>query len=150
MEVSTTDGLGFDVKPDDTDALAVARDAWNKLTPAQRELTYASVLQRKDLWPYRVNLTQTFDLGRGVRVKKGDAVILMGVTKGELSVITEKTSTGFEVSVQDTDLLDQARKYVDDKNRPPSRVAEEFKGRLVKPAAASQPHSIRTPCLVIT
>src|SRR5579872_2939772 len=55
IALASPDGrLSFAAKPEDTDALAVARETWGKLTPAQRTLTYSALLSRTDLWPYRV------------------------------------------------------------------------------------------------
>lgn len=127
-----TAGISFGTNPADTDVLAVANAQYAKLTPAQRELTYASLLQRKDLWPYRVALTEPLDLGNE-RMPQGAQVVLLGVEKGRLSLLWEKTKTGFELEVKSTDLLAQARKFVEDRQAIPSRVAEELKGKLINP-----------------
>jgi hypothetical protein len=71
IALSTADGkTSFTAKPEDTDALTVARDAWKKLTPAQRELTYAALLRRPDLWPYRVAGREPFDLGAPIKLPR--------------------------------------------------------------------------------
>lgn len=128
-------GMGFTVKPEDTDCLEVAQAEWNALSPSQRQITYATAVQRRELWPYRVALTEPIELsGPDGRLPVGHQVVLMGVDRtGKLSVITERTSTGFEIPVETTDLLQQVRKYVDDPSGPPSRVAGELAGRLVNP-----------------
>jgi len=105
-------GMSFSVSPEDTDCLAVARAQWSALTPAQRELTYTSILTRKDLWPYKVALTEPIELGRpdGV-LQPGTQVVLFDLDKsGKLSLITERTRTGFELEADATDLLAQVRK----------------------------------------
>ena len=88
IEVGTTTGknFAFDVKPDDTDVLEAARVAYAKLTLKQRALTYAKIFQDQDLWPYRVTLKSTLDLGGGRRVGKGDQVILRGIKGRQLEV----------------------------------------------------------------
>jgi len=129
-----TAGLSFGTNPADTDVLAVANAQYSKLTPAQRDLTYASLLQRTDLWPYRVALTEPVDLGNE-RLPKGAQAILLGVEKGKLSLLWEKTKTGFELDVPLTDLLAQARTFVENKDAIPSRVGEELKGKLVNPVS---------------
>lgn len=127
-----TSGISFGTSPADTDALAVANAAYAKLTPAQRALTFASLLQRKDLWPYRVALVEPIELGNE-RIPAGAKAVLLGVEQGELSLLWEKTRTGFELDVQLTDLLAQARTFVADTSAIPSRVAEELQGKLVDP-----------------
>jgi len=94
IQLRTTDGrTTFAAEPDETDALAVASEAYAKLTPKQRELTYPSLVQRKDLWPYRVALTQTFDLGGGKTLRQGDPLRLMDVQPGKLFVLAEEIKT---------------------------------------------------------
>ena len=125
-------GMGFAVRPEDTDCLAVARAVHAALTPAQRQLSYTSILARKDLWPYRVALTEPIELGPpdGV-LPPGYQVVLLDVDKrtGKLSLVTEKTRTGFDLEAEATDLLAQVRKAV--LEGPPSRMAAEMEGRLV-------------------
>ncbi len=55
--VASADGrYRFAVKAEDTDILQLAGDTAAHLSPAQRDLTIASVLRRPELWPYRVTL----------------------------------------------------------------------------------------------
>lgn len=144
----STDGrLRFTVKPEDTDLVALANAAWSKLTPQQRALTYASVLQRQDLWPYRVALTARVELNGGsIVLHPGDQVILLSVEQGQLLVAAEKYNLSFDVEPRQTDLLGQARKYVADKDGAPSRIAEELRGKLVNPTTgASASLEVKTP-----
>ena len=91
VELSTLDDkLQFTVRPEQTDLLDVANAAYAKLTPKQRELNYVTLLTRRELWPYRVKVTQTFDLGRNGRVKPGDEVILLKAERAKLHVLEEK------------------------------------------------------------
>ncbi|HJQ97353.1 MAG TPA: thioredoxin-like domain-containing protein [Candidatus Polarisedimenticolaceae bacterium] len=126
-------GMGFSVRPEDTDCLAVAQAAWGALTPAQRELTYRSIATRKDLWPYKVALTEPIELGApDGRLQPGTQVVLFDADKsGKLHLITERTRTGFDLEPDATDLLAQVRKAVVD--GPPSRMAGEMENRLVNP-----------------
>lgn len=137
--VTTADGrLRFSVKPEDTDLLALANAAWSQLTPAQRGLTYASLLQRQELWPYRVALTATVELNGGsIALHPGDKVILIGVEQGQLLVGSEKLNTSFDVEPRQTDLLAQARKYVAGPDGAPGRIAEELQGKLMNPVTGS-------------
>ena len=151
VELSALDDkTQFTATPEETDVLTAANEVYAGLTPKQRELSYASLANRKELWPYRVKITQSFDLGRGQRVQAGDEAVLLNIERGKLFVMAEKFRTTYDVAPQATDLLAQARKFVEDKNGAPSRVAGELEGKLVnsvtgKPEsldAASQPRYI--------
>lgn len=132
--------VNFGTSPTDTDALAVANAAYAKLTPAQRTVTFASLLQRRELWPYRIALVEPIDLGNE-RVPAGAKVVLLGVEK-DLSLLWQTSKTRFELDVQRTDLLAQARTVVADKPAIPSRVAEELQGKLVDPVGGKPRRSM--------
>lgn len=137
VELETPDGRSIlTTKAEDTDVLAAAQDAWKKLTPEQRSLTYTSLLQRKDLWTYRVKLTQTQHLSGG-DLKAGEAVILVGVEGNDLLLCSEKGNFLFNAQPRHTDLLDSARKLMVDKNAFPGRVTEDLQGKLVDPISGS-------------
>lgn len=140
IQLRTTDGrTTFAAEPDETDVLEAAREGYAKLTPKQRELTYPFLVQRKDLWPYRVVLTQTFDLGGGKALRQGDQLRLMDVQPGKLFVLAEEIKTTFQVVPQATDFMAQARKFVEDEQAGPRLVVmqklgeekQRVQGRLV-------------------
>ena len=126
----------FDAPVDHTDLLAVAQAAAKKLTPEQRALTYAQLLQRKDLWTYRVKLTAPQQLSGG-ELKAGESAILVGVEGSDLLVAYEKGNFLFNVAPRDTDLLDSARQLLVDQQAFPSRVAGDLQGKLVDPRNGS-------------
>ena len=144
--VGSLDGkISFGTKPTDTDALAVANAAYARLTPKQRELTYAAILKRPELWPWSVKLTEAFDVGRK-RFNKGDTVYLMNVKKGDLVVVPPTFDQHFEVKPNETDILAYARKYVDDPAGAPGRLNEELRGKLINAATgAPAPLSTNAP-----
>ncbi|HVU06958.1 MAG TPA: thioredoxin-like domain-containing protein [Verrucomicrobiae bacterium] len=148
MVVGTLTGkaISFDVKPDDTDALAMANAAYAKLTPKQRALTYAAIFQNKDLWPYYLTLKDTFDLDGGHRVNKGDRVIFRDVENGKLEVGVEKFNTVFDLEPTDTDLMEQVRKFVEDPNGAPSRLIAELQPNLIG-STTGQPSPLDTNSL---
>lgn len=120
VELKTSDGRTyFAAEPDETDVLDVARAAYAKLTPKQRELTYPLLVQRKDLWPYRVTITRTFDLAPGKTVQAGDLVQLKDVQPGKVDVVSEKLNARFGVAFPATDVMAQARKFVEDDQAGP-------------------------------
>ncbi len=132
VELSTLDDkLQFNATPQQTDVLEVANTAYAELTPAQRQLNYLSVVRQRELWPYRVKLMQTFDLGRGQRVRPGDEAILLKAERTKLFLFADKLGLTFEVPPPATDFLTQARQFVEDKNGAPSRMAAELDGKLV-------------------
>jgi nucleoredoxin len=130
------------LKPEDTDILQLANGGSAKLTPSakhtsqQRELTYAAVLQRKDLWPYRVALTEPIELGAGgsMALRRGEKVILMGLEQGRLLVATERFNTSFDLDARQTDLLAQAQQFAQNKSGASGRFLEELEGKLINPA----------------
>jgi len=132
--IGSLDGkVSFGTKPTDTDALATANAAYAKLTPKQRELTYAALLRRLDLWPYRVAGREAFDLGGANKIPKGESLILIGVEGNELLVGSVKLNTSFTVRPQQTDLILHARKFLEDKQGAPGRLLEELQGKLLDP-----------------
>jgi hypothetical protein len=131
VDLRTTDGKTyFAAEPDETDVLDVARAAYAKLSPKQRALTYPLIVQRKELWPYRVTITRSFDLAPGKTVQAGDQVLLKEVQPGKVEVVSEKLNARFGVALPATDVMAQARTFVEDDSAGPrllvvQRAAEE-------------------------
>jgi hypothetical protein len=122
--MKTTDGKTyFAAEPDDTDVLDVARAAYDRLTPKQRALTYPLIVQQKDLWPYRVTITQTFTLAPGKVVSAGDQVLVKQVQPGKVEVVSEKLNARFAVAAPATDLMAQVRKFVEGEAAGPRLLA---------------------------
>ena len=108
-DLATLDGrLNCAAEPDETDLLELARGAYARLTPKQRELTYPAVAQRRDLWPYKVTLTRTFELEGGKALREGEQLRVLDVQPGRLAVLSEAMNTTFQVATQATDLMAQA------------------------------------------
>lgn len=141
VELETPDGRSrFTTKAGDTNVLAAAGEVWNKLTPDQRALTLKSLLQRNDLWTYRVTLKQPIRLDSG-SIQAGEQAILVGVEGDTLLLAYEKGNFLFNAIPSQTDFLESARKLLADRNAFPSRVSEDLRGKLVHPvtgAAAPQ------------
>lgn len=123
-DMKTTDGKTyFAAEPDDTDVLDVARAAYAKLTPKQRALTYPLIVQQKELWPYKVTITRSFNLAPGKPVQSGDLVLVKDIQYGKLIVVSEKLNAQFGVTPPATDLMAQARKFVEDDSAGPRLLA---------------------------
>jgi hypothetical protein len=123
-DMKTTDNKTyFAAEPDDTDVLEVARAAFAKLTPKQRALTYPSIAQQKDLWPYKVTITRGFSLAPGKTVQVGDQVLVKNIQSDKLVVVSEKLNAQFGVTPPATDLMAQARKFVEDDSAGPRLLA---------------------------
>lgn len=142
----TGKAISFDVKPTDTDVLEAANAANAKLTPKQRALTYAAIFKNKDLWPYRLTLKDSFDLSGGNRVNKGDQVVFRDFVNGKLEVSVEKYNTLIDLAPTDTDLMEQARKFVEDPTSAPSRMLEELQPNLIG-STTGQPAPLNTNSL---
>ncbi len=124
VDLRTTDGkTWFAAEPDETDVLDVARAAYVKLTPKQRALTYPLIVQRKELWPYRVTITRTFDLAPGKTVQAGDQLLVKDLQPGKVDVVSEKLNARFGVAMPATDLMAQVRKFVEDDQAGPRLLA---------------------------
>ena len=124
VDLQTTDGrLNFAAEPDETDVLSVARETYAKLTPKQRVLTYPSIVQQKDLWPYRVTITRGFSLAPGKVVQVGDSVLVKDIQPGKVDVVSEKLNARFGVAMPATDLMAQVRKFVEDDQAGPRLLA---------------------------
>jgi len=126
IDLSTTDGkLNFAVGPEECDALEVARAGYAKLTPKQRKLTFGSLVSSKELWPLKVKLTQTFDLGGGRVVRAGDELSVLDFKAGQLLVKSETLNVQFNVVPQATDIMAQCRRFVEDDTAGPRLVATQ-------------------------
>jgi nucleoredoxin len=136
LQLATSDGVVFNAKPEETDVLSIGTQIWKILSPAQRELTYGTLLQRKELWPYRVMLTQPVDLGN-VKIPRGEKVIVSGVEGDRLLLISEKANTLFDTAPRDTNLLVYAWKALASGTSLPGRYTEELKGKLVSAITGS-------------
>jgi hypothetical protein len=149
-QVCTADGRTvFGAAPGDTDVLAVAREAYNALTPKQQDLSYEVLLQRRDLWPARVTLLTAFDLGGGKMLRRGDQLRVLGIAPGSLSLLAENLNATFNFAPQATDVMAQARKFVEDEHAGPrinlesppvdesvrraGPVLSELEGKLIDP-----------------
>lgn len=137
LHLGTHAGLSFNAKPEETDALVLGSAIWKMLSPKQRELTYATLLQRKDLWPYRVTLTQPADLGN-VKIPRGESVILSNVEGSQLLVVSEKANTLFNVEPRDTNLIVHAWKALGATQPSTGRYTEELTGKLVNATNGSK------------
>ena len=144
--VGTPDGrFRFAVKPEDTDILQLANAGTAKLSPQQGALTYATVLRRQDLWPYRLALTEPIELNGGsLVVRRGEKLILMGVEQDQLLVASERLNTSFDVDPQQTDLMVQARRFLAHPDGAPGRFVEELDGKLVD-ISSGAPAPLETP-----
>jgi len=136
--MKTTDGKTyFAAEPDDTDVLDVARAAYVKLTPKQRALTYPSIVQQKELWPYKVTITRGFNLAPGKPVPVGDEVLVKDVQPGKVDVVSQRLNARFAVAVAATDLMAQVRRFVEDEAAGPRLLAVQ-KADAEKLAAEEQ------------
>lgn len=120
----------FAADPDESDVLEVARAAYAKLTPKQRALTYPALARQKELWPYKITVTRGFSLAPGKEVPLGDQVLVKDVQADRVDVVSEKLNARFAVAVAATDVMAQARKFVEDDQAGPrllamQRAAEE-------------------------
>lgn len=134
--VQTADGrLFFGVGPEETDVLDVARRAAAALTPEQRALTWSALLDRPELWPYRVALTRALSF-TDVTLPEGRELVLLRAEGPDLVLSTG--DAGFLVEPGATDLMQRARSALVAPAPLPGRVLDELRGALVE-AASGEP-----------
>jgi thiol-disulfide isomerase/thioredoxin len=137
IKLESPDGRArFPTRVDNTDVLAVAQETWATLSPEQRALPLAAMLQRKELWTYRVTLKQAVHLDAS-ELKPGDKAILVGVEGNELLLADANGKFLFNVRPGGTDFVDSARKLLVDPDAFPSRVSQDLEGRLINPATGA-------------
>ncbi len=134
-------GLVFGLPLVETDLLARANAAWADLTPAQREVTSATLTSDRDLWPVRVNSTAEFELTDGTVLKAGGEYELLSVGRNEAKLYSAEHRTTLTAPLSSTDIFVRARALVlVPAAERPSRIAAALAGTLVgadgKPAAA--------------
>lgn len=149
--VSTQDGrANFEAKSEETDLLVLANAAWAQLLPVQRDLTYATLFRRTDLWPYRLKLLVAYTL-EGAKTRVGDNALLIGLEGDQLLIVHETTKMIFNVKPSETDLMAKARVHLASEAGAPGRVIEELVGKVQSPLTG-QPVALDTtarPKLVV-
>jgi hypothetical protein len=119
-DVGTTDGkTNFTVEPNETDLLVAACAAWATLTPKQRALTYAMIAQQSELWPAEVVLNKPLQLGGGATVREGEKLSVLEVHPDKLLVKSDALHGTFYVAPPATDVMAQARRFVEDSQAGP-------------------------------
>lgn len=133
LVVETLNGsTRFFTQPSNTDVLEAANTAYAALTPAQRALTYEDISRRQELWPYRIHTKEPFQLN-GRTFHEGDVFYLSDITDGRAIVTTAEFDTRTTLDIKNTDILKQAREYVETPGGSPGLVAEELQDKLVNP-----------------
>lgn len=136
-EVGTLDGrTNFAVGPGETDLLAVAQAAYARLTPKQRALTYPAIARQRELWPAEVALQKTFDLGGGISVHAGEKVAVVEVLPDRLTLHIPQGN--FQVAPYATDVMAQARRFVEDPQAGPRFLAEQQQLAAARKQGAEQ------------
>jgi hypothetical protein len=120
----TLDGkIHFAADPNETDLLKVTKEAFAKLTPKQRALTYATLAQQKDLWPATVTLTKAIKFTGGAMFREGEELPVVEVRANRIVLHTDAHKTNFDLAPQDTNLIALARQFVEDPQAGPRFVA---------------------------
>jgi thiol-disulfide isomerase/thioredoxin len=123
----------FAVEAEATDVLAVANAEWSALTSEQRDLSYAGLSRRPDLWPYQLKLAVPVELSGAPALRAGDSVLLLGYEGDQLLLRIRNANMAFNLGPENTDLLAQARAFLAAGDGAPGRLLEELAGKLVDP-----------------
>jgi nucleoredoxin len=130
--VDSGTGLIFGLPVAETDFIARANEAWTKLTPEQREVTAASLVTDRSLWPVKVRNFAEFRLGNGGVIKSGGEYELIAVERDGLKLLAPEYNTTLRVKPQATDLIERSRALVLlPPAKRPSRIAAVLRGHLV-------------------
>ncbi len=130
--VDSGTGLVFGLPVAETDFVARANEAWAKLTPEQRDITVASLIADRGLWPVKVRSFAEFRLGNGGVIKSGGEYELIAVARDGVKLLAPEFNTTLRVEPQATDLIERARALVlMPPAKRPSRIAAVLRGNLV-------------------
>jgi hypothetical protein len=111
--VLDTGEFTFEAAIGDTDVLERARALVASLTPEQLAVTWDTLRTQTDLWPVKVALTISMQLGDGTRLEAGKDIFLRTFDGASVSAATRvPKSTYFTVDALSTDLLVRARERV--------------------------------------
>jgi nucleoredoxin len=131
-------GLVFGLPVAETDFVARANEAWTKLTPEQREVTVATLVKDRNLWPLRVKSFDEFELRGGVVLPAGGEYELLSVTRDEVTLYSPQHNVSLGTRAPRTDLIERARALaLIPVEQRPSRIAAALQDKLVD--AAGQP-----------
>ena len=109
----TTDGsASFSIGPEDTDLLEIANRDFKNLSPAERDLSYAALLARTELWPSRISITSPVLLGQSDKVAAGEQAQLLGFDGTRFIVLIDRLGKRFQIEPSRTDILTQARSFL--------------------------------------
>jgi hypothetical protein len=139
VDLKTSDGrLNFAAEQDETDVLDVAREAWTKLTPKQRALTYAALARQRELWPEHVTVTRPFNVAPGKVIQSGEQLVLEEVQPDKLLVKSEAMKARFMLTPPATDLMAQARQFVESESGVSPRYLAEKQAQEERLAAKNR------------
>lgn len=133
--VDSGSGLVFGLPVAETDFVVRANERWAALTPAQREITGATLREDRSLWPVKVKTSGEFRFGNGTVIKPGGEFELLSVDRDGVKLLAPEYNTTLKTSVQSTDLVERARALVlVSPAKRPSRIAANLRGQLVDAA----------------
>jgi thiol-disulfide isomerase/thioredoxin len=130
--LSTSGNLRFAAKPENTNLLDAANQAWSALTPAQRAIDANSIAADQSLWPAKVTLSQTITYPQWGAMKAGTQTLVYSVTPQNITVDWPNSPNRINIDISATDLISQVRQLVlIDPDKRPSRIAAALDGILV-------------------
>ncbi len=130
--VDAGNDLYFGVSPNDCDLLEAANKAWALLTPDQRAVDTAMLLNDASIWPARVKCITGFTLDNGQEIDPDGEFDLLAVNRDGVVLFSKEHQTRLIANVAQTDVIARARRQalIEPAQRP-SRVADALRGVLV-------------------
>ena len=130
--LSTTSNIRFQAKPEDTNLLDAANQAWSALTPAQRAIDSTSLAADETLWPVQLTLSQPVVYPQWGTIPAGASVTLYDVSAKGVDIDWPNSPNRITINVAQTDLISRARQLVlVDPDKRPSRIAAAIDGIMV-------------------
>ncbi|MSR63627.1 MAG: hypothetical protein EXS08_14415 [Planctomycetes bacterium] len=128
VTVDAGNELVFDLPPAECDLLSAANAAWAPLTPAQRAVDKAGLLQDASLWPERVKCSSGFRFEDGTVIPAGGEFELMTFDQEGVKLYAREAQTTLLAELPQTDLVARAReRALLELDKRPSRIAAVLK-----------------------
>lgn len=124
-------GFAFTAEPKMCDLLQAANALWGTLSPEQKTLTRQAIQQDVSLWPGKVKILDTLNVGN-LRIDPGTVLPVVEVKADEVTVMHPRSTGSIVISTQNTDLFSRARELVSvPVDKRPGRMADVLEGATV-------------------
>lgn len=121
----------FNIAVAQTKLVEDAEARLKKMSPAQRELSTAALVERSELWPLQVKLVDTVTYDNGSRLTKNSQMTVTSFDGTQVQVYEPRKNALYNVNVSITDFFDRCLENADAPR--PSRLYQELAATVVAP-----------------